>query len=125
MRLAAGLRPDPLGIRSVALPRLPSVIRGGEGGKGEERFENTEGRKGREIGREGAGRDGKGEGVSGRGREGMARLGYLSRAPEFLVTPLATAAIPYVNMALRCTRANIRATLCDCCYSAHTHLIGE
>jgi len=41
----------------------------------------------------GRGREGKGEGGSGREKDsrekgGKARLGYLSRGPEFLVTPL-------------------------------------
>ena len=37
-RLAAGLRPDPLGI-ALSQPPL-AVIRGGKGGKGKERVEN-------------------------------------------------------------------------------------
>jgi len=53
--------------------------------------------RGKREGREGVGREGKGrdgcelEGVKGRlsgERGGRDRLGYLSRDPEFLVTPL-------------------------------------
>ena len=60
MRLAAGLRPDPLGELKRS-PRPPSpdkgglLLRGGEGREG----------KGRRGGRDG---EGKGEGKGGRGR---------------------------------------------------------
>jgi len=49
MRLAAGLRPDPLGSYGAeTLWNLLAVIREEEGGKGKERVGNREGRKGRE-----------------------------------------------------------------------------
>jgi len=73
--------------------RPPADIRGRGGREGEERVENREGRNGGREGREEVGRDGKGKAgrVRGRrkqkGRVGRER-GYLSRGPEFLVTPL-------------------------------------
>jgi len=48
---------------------------------------NKEGRGGKDV----RGREGNGEGVEwgeSRERAGKARLGYLSRGPEFLVIPL-------------------------------------
>jgi len=75
IRLAAGLRLDPLGGSYSAPPDPLIVIRGREVELGIGR-----GTEGREWG-EWVGRDGK-------GRE--ARVRYLSRGPQFLITPLLT-----------------------------------
>jgi len=87
-----------------APPDSLAATRGGQGGK--KRFGSGEGEEGEErkkhngVGMRGKwkegigrGRESKGEGGSGRGREAResgwrARLGYLSGAAEFLVTPL-------------------------------------
>jgi len=47
MRLAAGLRPDPLGVYS-AIQTSSRHKEGGKGGKGKERVVNREGEEGRE-----------------------------------------------------------------------------
>ena len=66
MRLAAGLRPDPLGELKRS-PRPPSrnkvclLLREGRGGMGK--------------GRGGQGKGGEGSGMEGRGREGTGRDG--------------------------------------------------
>jgi len=57
MRLAAGLRPDPLGSYS-APPDSLAVVRGTEGREGEERVGNR-GRKGEKEGGKGVGKDWK------------------------------------------------------------------
>jgi len=59
MRLATGLRPDPLGSYS-APPDPLAVIRGGEGREGKGRGRKGRGRKDR--GKEGRGGEGKGKG---------------------------------------------------------------
>jgi len=75
-------------------------MRKGREGRGRNELRIGKGREGKDVkGWEGGGRvrerKGKGEGRCGRGRKGnesggRARLGYLSRCPEYLAMPLRT-----------------------------------